>query len=251
MPCFSRASSSGVHPSLAMRTQISVERVKPAGTGTPKRAISASSAPLAPSRGRNAPLPSAFPSPKKYSRIRRTPAADSNLAVGVVAHLNQGNVREREEELTQRREKRQSVLTYLFILVVDEDIVKESVDRRFELNQGTGHGFELSVGQFCFDFRTGGLECLPERDFRGVDEQGFGGLKRTGADARSEVVFAFGGFADDVDDAFEARGEGIKVCVVPQLDENACALDRRGEIVAKNGDDGLGDIGGGIDEQHT
>src|SRR5262245_44709121 len=42
--------------------------VKPAGTGTPSRVISARFAPLPPSRLRCAALPSARPAPKKYTR---------------------------------------------------------------------------------------------------------------------------------------------------------------------------------------
>src|SRR5882672_432552 len=55
--------------------------VKPAGTGTPRRVISARFAPLPPSRSRCAALPSARPAPKNQTRrLERTAGLPFSLA---------------------------------------------------------------------------------------------------------------------------------------------------------------------------
>ena len=65
--CCSATSIGTFPPEAEYRVHVSVVTVNPGGTGTPAFVISASPAPLPPRTSRMVPVPSALPSPKKYT----------------------------------------------------------------------------------------------------------------------------------------------------------------------------------------
>src|SRR5215813_10617112 len=101
--------------------------VKPGGTGMPRLVISARPAPLPPRRFLISALPSALPSPKKYTNFC--------AIIPPLPEIELPEIGDAEEEIVDAAEQCQPVSLHALVLVHDEDLVEEGIHRRLELGQ--------------------------------------------------------------------------------------------------------------------